>query len=165
MNGYKRCGVDIQKVKDIVLPRLEPHHKEWIEHELNLLNTIQEENKKLNDEKHKVIQDAYNTHYETWKKEQDNITITELKEENKKLKEESEEQEVIVEYLNKEVDKYKKLFGDIKIETNKAKDVKGIIVNEDKTIISINSVELRIGDKFNVSGRMMTNFQHKFLLV
>ena len=50
------------------------------------LKRLKEENEKLQEEKHKVIQDAYECHYETWKKEQENITITELKEEIEILK-------------------------------------------------------------------------------
>ena len=67
----------------------------------------------------------------------------------------------IVEYLNKEIDKYKKLFGDIKKENKKIKVVKGILVNDDKTIIAINGVELKIGDKFNVSGVKYTTYTLK----
>ena len=42
---------------------------------------LEEENEQLKEERHKLIQDAYQCHYDTWKAEQENIVITELKEE------------------------------------------------------------------------------------
>ena len=46
---------------------------------------LRKECEKLKEERHKVIQDAYQCHYDTWKAEQENIVITELKEENEQL--------------------------------------------------------------------------------
>lgn len=111
--------------------------------------------------------------YKKTKTKNNTIMSAELKEENRKLKEENkkhdeelqhdsnvykqdklkyiakiEDQEVIIHYLNKEVDKYKKLFDEIYKENQKEKILKGIIVNEDNTIISINGIELKIGDEF-----------------
>ena len=63
---------------------------------------------------------------------------------------ELKDKEAIVNYLTDELDKFKKLFDESKKENQKAKDIKGIVVNEDKTIITINGVELNIGDVFNV---------------
>ena len=56
----------------------------------DITRKLEEQMLELVQEKHKVIQDAYNTHYETWKKEQDNITITELKEEISNLQADNE---------------------------------------------------------------------------
>lgn len=81
---------------------------------------LKEENEKLKEEKHKVIQDAYQCHYDTWKAEQENIVITELKEEiehknekfseflleNKELKQENKNLE---EYYQNEIKKLKTL--------------------------------------------------------
>jgi len=61
---------------------------------------------------------------------------------------ELKDKETIVNYLKDELDKYKKLFDESKKENEKAKDIKGVVVNEDKTIITINGIELKIGDKF-----------------
>ena len=100
--------------------------------------------------------------------------IKELQEENKKLIDELEcrnstwetkegeyeaeikDKETIIEYLNTQLDKYKKLFGEIKKETDKATDIKGIMINEDKTIITINDVKLSIGDKFTIDNTTYT---------
>ena len=61
---------------------------------------------------------------------------------------ELKDKEAIVNYLTEELDKYKKLFNKSKKENEKVKDIKGIVVNEDKTIITINGIQLMIGDKF-----------------
>ena len=65
---------------------------------------------------------------------------------------ELKEKEAIVKYLSNQLDKYKILFDTSKAENNKVKDVKGMVVNEDNTIITINGVELKIGDKFYATG-------------
>ena len=65
---------------------------------------------------------------------------------------ELKDKEAIVNYLTDELDKFKKLFDESKKENEKAKDIKGIIVNEDKTIITINGVEITIGGKFKPTG-------------
>ena len=54
----------------------------------------------LKEEKHKVIQDAYKCHYDTWKAEQENIVITELKEENTDLSEQIDELGVLCENID-----------------------------------------------------------------
>jgi DNA repair exonuclease SbcCD ATPase subunit len=72
-------------------------------------DTLKKENKKLKEERHKVIQDAYQSHYDTWKAEQENIVITELKEENKKLEEVITELKEEIEDLEEELNDKKLL--------------------------------------------------------
>ena len=119
------------------------------------MEKLKEENKKLKEENEKLIE---TNELESIGKDDDNGNYQDTIDELQLLVEKNTN---IVEYLNKEIDKYKKLFGEIKKETEKAKDVKGIIVNIDKTIIAINGVELKIGDKFNVSGVKYTTYTLK----
>jgi predicted RNase H-like nuclease (RuvC/YqgF family) len=100
-----------------------------------LIKKYEEQNKKLREENDKLI-DELECKNSTW----------ETKE--KEYQTELQEKDAVIEYLNNQLDKYKKLFGEIKKETDKAKEIKGIMVNEDKTIITINGVKLTIGDKF-----------------
>ena len=94
MSGYKRVGVDIQKVKDIVLPLLEEPHKEFIEHELDCLNKLQIENLELNKRSadilfwNKKLQEE-NEKLQEEIKHKDN-KFYEFCEENKKLREEND---------------------------------------------------------------------------
>ena len=119
------------------------------------LERAEEENKKLKEENEKLIE---TNELESIVKDDDNGNYQDTIDELQLLVEKNTN---IVEYLNKEIDKYKKLFGEIKKETEKIKVVKGIVVNDDKTIIAINGVELKIGDKFNVSGVKYTTYTLK----
>ena len=113
-----------------------------IKHKDNKFYEFCEENKKLREENDKLI-DELECRYSTW--------------ETKEKEYEAEIQELqllvdkntnIVEYLNTQLEKYKTTLQKLKTECDKAKEIKGIMVNEDKTIITINDVELTIGDKF-----------------
>ena len=113
-----------------------------IKHKDNKFYEFCEENKKLREENDKLI-DELECRYSTW--------------ETKEKEYEAEIQELqllvdkntnIVEYLNTKLEKYKTTLQKLKTECDKAKEIKGIMVNEDKTIITINDVELTIGDKF-----------------
>lgn len=148
----KRCDDIIPQLKQIILPQLyDPVHKESLVGYLDYFNTLQKTNKEL-----KLLNINFKKEIENLQEEKDKV-IDELECMNstwetkeKEYEAEIKDKETIIEYLNNELDKYKKLFGEIKKETDKAKDIKGIMVNEDKTKITINGVELTIGDIFTI---------------
>lgn len=85
-------------------------------------------------------------------------TLLKFKEDNKKLNTEVAELRLlvdkntnVVEYLNSQIDKHKSTLQKVKTECDK---VKGISINQDKTKITINGVELVIGDKFSMSNEV-----------
>ena len=108
INGFEDIIAHIKNQEQKIMS-LEEEHKQ-----------VKKENEELKEEKHKVIQDAYNTHYETWKKEQENTTITELKDQNyaleehiTDLKEENVKlQETLIEYLATIEGLYKQIEGE-----------------------------------------------------
>lgn len=124
---------------------------------------LQEENKELNanfkeerEEKKKLKEENKTSNDVNIKLKDDNVKLIDEIECMKSHSDMSEEEyegelkdkEAIVNYLTEELDKYKKLFNKSKKENEKVKDIKGIVVNEDKTIITINGIQLKIGDKF-----------------
>ena len=124
---------------------------------------LQEENKELNanfkeerEEKKKLKEENKTSNDVNIKLKDDNVKLIDEIECMKSHSDMSEEEyegelkdkEAIVNYLTDELHKFKKLFDESKKENQKAKDIKGIVVNEDKTIITINGVELNIGDIF-----------------
>lgn len=136
---------EIAKLKEEIKDLKKQYHKEFVKSEYKTMvkeddkeekiYNLELENKQLKEENKKLI-DELECRNSTW----------ETKE--KEFEAELKDKDAIIEYLNTQLDKYKKLFGEIKKETDKAKDIKGIMVNEDKTIITINGIELNIGDKF-----------------
>lgn len=76
---------EIEQLKEMNI-QLEQEKSDLISKYDEGYENLEEENEKLKEERHKVIQDAYQCHYDTWKAEQENIVITELKEEIKQLR-------------------------------------------------------------------------------
>mgnify|MGYP003667976715 CR=1 FL=1 len=154
---------DNEKLKVAMIKHTQQNYDEWKkETESDAIKLIrldleraEEENKKLKEENEKLIE---TNELESIVKDDDNGNYQDTIDELQLLVEKNTN---IVEYLNKEIDKYKKLFGEIKKETEKIKVVKGIVVNDDKTIIAINGVELKIGDKSNVSSVKYTTYTLK----
>jgi predicted RNase H-like nuclease (RuvC/YqgF family) len=166
-------GSDSENIEECFKKLINKYEEEFQKQEYNTM--VKEEQEELNsigkdDENgnyQDIIEDLENTNKELQEeiKTSNDINIK-LKDDNVKLIDEIEcmksvidmsdeeyegelkDKEAIVNYLTDELDKYKKLFDESKKENQKAKDIKGIVVNEDKTIITINGVELNIGDKF-----------------
>ena len=153
-NGYTRCSIEVEKLKKLLIPNIDhPHLKQILVNNLDALNSLQIENSKLKEEieELKENRDYWKTE---WEKDHEQRVIEQNN--NEKLKEEIKDKETIIEYINTELEKYKTTLKKFKTECDKVKEIKGIMVNEDKTIITINDVELTIGDKFCADNTIYT---------
>jgi len=95
------------------------------------IKTLQFHNGCLEEEmdtfKQQTIQDAYKCHYDTWKKEQEDIVITELKEEIEKLKEILDDIELHPDYedtIKSTIETAQKELKKEIVELNKKKSIK-----------------------------------------